>query len=142
MTRRQIEKTIGCLGAVTSAGAVGGAVYGLSGAPNVPREWLDGSPFGDYRVPSLILGVGVGGSSAASAVIAWRGDDGAGPAAVFAGSVLTGWIVAQVWIIGPRSFLQQLMGGVGIAMVTLGTRLQFRNGGAPWTGPSRSSYSR
>jgi hypothetical protein len=127
VTHRQIEKTIGCLGAVTSAGAVGGAVYGLRGAAVGPREWLDGSPFADYRVPSLVLGIGVGGSSAASAVVAWRGDDRAGPAAVFAGSVLTGWIVAQVWIIGPRSFLQPLMGGVGVAMVTLGARLQFRN---------------
>ncbi len=124
MTRRQIEKTIGCLGAVTAVSAAGGATYGLRGAPAMPREWLDGSPFDDYRVPSLVLGIGVGGSSAAAAVIAWRGGDRAGPAAVLAGSVLTGWIVAQVWIIGPRSFLQPLMGGVGIAMVTLGARLR------------------
>lgn len=130
MTRRQYEKAIACLGAVTAIGAAGGAIYGLSGAPDLPREWLDGSPFRDYRVPSLVLGFGVGGTSAASTVIAWRGCENAGSAAMIAGSVLTGWIIVQVRIIGPRSFLQPLMGGVGISMVTLGTRLQFRNGGA------------
>lgn len=130
MTRRQYEKAIACLGAVTAIGAAGGAIYGLSGAPDLPREWLDGSPFRDYRVPSLVLGFGVGGTSAASTVIAWRGCENAGSAAMIAGSVLTGWIIVQVRIIGPRSFLQPLMGAVGISMVTLGTRLQFRNGGA------------
>jgi hypothetical protein len=130
VTRRQIEKTIGCLGAVTAAGAVGGAAYGLRGAPNFPREWLEGSPFRDYRVPSLILGAAVGGSSAASAVTAWRGNDHAGAVAVFAGTILTGWIVVQVAIIGPRSFLQPTMCGVGIAMAALGVRLRRHNGAA------------
>ncbi|MBV9414230.1 MAG: hypothetical protein JO363_04550 [Solirubrobacterales bacterium] len=41
---------------------------------------------------------------------------------VLAGAVLSGWIVAQVAIIGPRSFLQPLMGGIGIAMIALGVR--------------------
>jgi hypothetical protein len=124
MARRRIEQAIGCLGTLTAVSAAGGAIYGLRGAPAFPREWLDGSPFSDYRAPSLVLGIGVGGSSAASAMIAWRGGHRAGAAAVVAGSVLTGWIVAQVWIIGPRSFLQPLMGGVGVAMVTLGVRLR------------------
>lgn len=124
MTRRQIEKAVGCLGAVTAVSAAGGSIYGLRGASTVPREWLEGSPFRDYRVPGLILGVAVGGISAASAVAAWRGNDHAGALAAFAGTILTAWIAAQVAIIGPRSFLQPLMGGVGIAMITLGARLQ------------------
>ena len=49
---------------------------------------------------------------------------------MIAGSVLTGWIIAQVRIIGSRSFLQPLMGGVGISMFTLGARLQFQRGSA------------
>lgn len=123
MTRRQTEKTIAALSGLTGLNAIGGAVYGLGGAPKVPREWLEGSPFGDYRIPSMILGVGVGGSSAVAAVTAWRSSDRAGVAAVSAGAVLIGWIGGQVAIIGRRSFLQPLFGGVGIAMIGLGAQL-------------------
>lgn len=124
VTRRRTERIIAALGALTAANAIGGAIYGLRGAPNVPRQWLEGSPFHDYRIPSAILGVAVGGTSAASAATAWRGSSHAGPAAVLAGAALTGWIAAQVAIIGPRSFLQPLMGGVGVVMAGLGLRLR------------------
>lgn len=124
MTRRQTELTIAALGATTAVNAVGGSVYGLSGAPQVPREWLGGSPFRDYRIPSLILGIAVGGSSAAAASTAWRGSERAGNAAITAGVVLLGWIGAQVAIIGPRSFLQPLMGGVGATLIGLGAVLR------------------
>lgn len=124
MHRRRTERTIAALAGLTAVNAVGGAVYGLRGAPTIPREWLDGSPFDDYKLPSLFLGIAVGGSSALSAVTAWRGDDHAADATVAAGATLTAWIAAQVAIIGLRSFLQPLMGGVGITMIALGTRLR------------------
>jgi hypothetical protein len=130
-TRVQTEKTAACLGMFTALNAVGGSLYGLGGAPNVPREWLEGSPFHDYRVPSLILGVAVGGSSATAAVTAWRGSEHAGPASVAAGVILSGWIAAQVAIIGPRSFLQPLMGAVGLALIGLGGRLRKFNASSP-----------
>ena len=105
-------------------------LYGLAGAPKVPREWLEGSPFDDYTVPSLILGLGVGSTSAAAALIAWRGENAAAPASVVTGGVLCGWIAAQVAIIGPRSGLQPLMGGVGISMIALGAKLRRLHEGA------------
>src|SRR3954453_17489242 len=43
-TRRKEELAIAWVSAVTALNAVGGAWYGLSGAPAVPREWLQGSP--------------------------------------------------------------------------------------------------
>lgn len=123
MNRRRGELAIAALGATTAVNAVGGAIYGLSGARDVPREWLKGSPFHDYRMPSLILGVAVGGSSAAAAVTAWHGSEHAGAAAISAGVVLLGWITVQVAIIGPRSFLQPLMASVGATLIGLGTTL-------------------
>jgi hypothetical protein len=75
------------------------------------------------RVPSLILGVSVGGSAAASAVAAWRGTDAAAPSAIAAGELLVAWIAAQVAIIGPRSPLQLAMAGVGFSLMGLGCRL-------------------
>lgn len=124
MTRRQREVTVAALSATTAATAVGGAVFGLSGASNIPREWLRGSPFRDYRVPSLILGLAVGGSSMTAAAAAWHGSDCAAAAAVIAGAVLLGWIGAQVAIIGPRSVLQPAMAGIGAVLIGLGASLR------------------
>ena len=121
MTRHQTERAIAALGAVN---AIGGSIYGLRGAPKVPLEWLEGSPFQTYTVPSLVLGVAVGGSSATAALTALTGQAVAGQVSILAGVVLSGWIAAQAAIIGPRSFLQPLMGGVGIAMIVLGRRLR------------------
>ena len=122
-SRRSLELATSALAAVTAINAAGGAAYGLAGARSVPREWLADSPFADYRLPSLVLGAAVGGTSGAAAVAAWRGDAHAGAAAIAAGTVLTGWVVAQVAIIGLRSPLQPVMAGVGTALIGLGRRL-------------------
>ena len=53
--------------------AFAGGYYGLSGADGVPREWLAGSPFSDYVVPSLVLFVVVGGALALAALMVFRG---------------------------------------------------------------------
>jgi hypothetical protein len=66
----------GCLLAFGALNAFGGGWYGLSGARGVPTEWLRGSPFRDYSVPSLLLLVVVGGSfliAAIAALVAARG---------------------------------------------------------------------
>jgi hypothetical protein len=138
VTRRQTEQTVAALGAVTAASAIGGSIYGLGGARSVPREWLEGSPFETYTVPSLILGFAVAVTSADAAVTAWRGHQAAARSSVLAGAVLSGWIATQVAIIGPRSFLQPLMGGVGIAMIALGAKLQrLDNVRSAWTADHR-----
>lgn len=38
MTRRQSELTVAAPGAATALNALGGSIYGMSGAPDVPRE--------------------------------------------------------------------------------------------------------
>lgn len=124
MTRSHAQQLATVLAGLTAVNAFGGAIYGLRGAPSVPREWLRGTPFRDYRIPSLILGVGVGASSTAAAISAWRGSERAGTHTVTAGAILTGWIATQVAMIGPRSPLQPLMGAVGLAMIGLGATLR------------------
>jgi hypothetical protein len=124
LTRRRTERTIAVLSALTAVNAVGGSLYGVWGAPKIPREWLEGSPFNDYKIPSVFLGIAVGGSSAMSAGTAWRGNEHAALAAVAAGGILTAWVAAQVAMIGLRSPLQPLFGGVGIAMVAFGLDLR------------------
>jgi hypothetical protein len=123
MTHRQAEIAVAAIAGATAVNAVGGAVYGLGGASAVPREWLAGTPFDDYRVPSAVLGAGVGGTAAVAGAAAWRGSALAPPATIAAGAVLTGWIAGQVALIGLRSPLQPLMGAVGVTLIGLGRRL-------------------
>jgi hypothetical protein len=121
--RRGLELATAGLAGLTAANAFGGAWYGLAGAPGVPREWLTGTPFRDYRVPSAILGAAVGSTAAVATATALKGGEHAGTASVAAGAVLTGWIVAQVSLIGLRSVLQPAMAAVGVSLIGLGRRL-------------------
>jgi hypothetical protein len=109
--------------AVTAANAFGGAVYALGGAPNVPLEWLDGSPFHSYVVPGLILGGVVGGSQLIAAVSLLRRRPYARTLSSAACLALLGWIATQVAIIGYVSPLQPLMVAVGLLILWLTRRV-------------------
>src|SRR5690242_15281521 len=47
-----VRYLLGALLAFGALNAFGGGYYGLSGADGIPTEWLQGSPFSDYLVPS------------------------------------------------------------------------------------------
>jgi hypothetical protein len=67
-TRSNVARyTLGGLLALVAVNAFGGGYYGLAGAEGIPREWLAGSPFHSYFVPSLFLLVVVGGSCSRAA---------------------------------------------------------------------------
>ncbi len=112
--------------ALVAVNAVGGGLYGLSGAPEVPVAWLAGSPFADYTVPSLCLLGLVGGLALAAAVVVARRRPGGRALAALAGGVLIAWIVVQVGVIGPVSWLQPAMLVAGVAIVALATGLDDR----------------
>jgi hypothetical protein len=99
--------------------ALGGGIYALTGAKNVSREWLQGSPFTTYTVPGLILLVAVGGSMFASAGMLLADVSRARTMSLLAGIILVAWIVAQVTIIGRRSRLQDAFAVLGFAVVIL-----------------------
>src|SRR4249919_3496988 len=80
--------------------AFAGGYYGLSGAKGVPIEWLDGSPFANYFIPSLILLIVVGGSFMTAAVAVFARFRMARPAALAAAVIVTGWLGTQIAIIG------------------------------------------
>jgi hypothetical protein len=110
------------LHAVVALNAVGGAIYGLTGAEGVPLQWLAGTPFATYRVPSLIL-LAVGGLHGAASVAVWRGRRQAGLVSLVAGLVLLGWIVVQVAMIGYVSWLQPAVAGAASINIGLALRL-------------------
>ena len=118
-----IRYSLGGLLAFGALNAFGGGYYGLSGAPGVPREWLDGSPFPDYFYPSVILLVVVGGSFlwAAIAVFAVLLTDRV--AAFAAGLIVLTWLVTQVAIIGYVSWTQPATAIAGGLVLVLASRL-------------------
>ena len=116
------------LGAVLAFGALNafaGGYYGLAGAPGVPLEWLEGSIFDDYFIPSLILCVVVGGVLLVAATTVFARSRLAGFAARAAGYVVVFWICVQLAIIGYVSWMQPATFVAGILVLllagTLGT---------------------
>ena len=81
-----VRYALGLLLAFGALNAFAGGYYGLSGAPGVPVEWLAGSPFQDYFVPSVILFVVVGGTLGFAALAVLAGSRVARRSAFIAGA--------------------------------------------------------
>jgi len=86
--------------------AFAGGYYGMSGAENVPKEWLEGSPFEDYFIPGLVLFVFVGGSFLAAAIAVFAKLHIARFTAFAAGAIVLGWLAVETAIIGYVSWMQ------------------------------------
>jgi hypothetical protein len=80
-------------GLVLAAG-LGGPILGMQ------RAVLAGSPFDNFRVPGLILAGVVGGSQVKAAWAEWHDARWATLASSVAGSVLVGWIVGEMLLLG------------------------------------------
>lgn len=112
---------------IVAVNAVGGAIWGLDGAENVPREWLEGTPFDSYVVPSLILLIAIGGGMGVAAAALLINHRLAPELSIAAGLILIGWIVVQVLMIAPNggvSWLQPTMLAVGGLVVALSWQLR------------------
>jgi len=118
-----VRYLLGALLAFAALNAFAGGSYGLAGAQGVPREWLRGSPFTDYFVPSLILVVVVGGSFllATVAVFArWRQDR---LLAIVAAAIVLGWLAVEAAIIGYVSWMQPTTAIGGALVLALAWQL-------------------
>jgi hypothetical protein len=104
---------LGSLLTFGAANAIAGGYYGLAGAAGVPVEWLRGSPFSDYFVPSVILLLVVGGSFTIAAVAVFRQSHRARGSALGAAIVVLGWMGAQIAIIGYVSWMQPVTVAAG-----------------------------
>jgi hypothetical protein len=114
-----VRRTLGSLLAFGAINAFAGGYYGLSGASGVPVEWLDGSPFANYFIPSLILLIVVGGSFMTAAVAVFARFRFARPAALAAVVIVTGWLAAQIAIIGYVSWMQPTTAVAAFAIFVL-----------------------
>lgn len=118
-----VRYVLGMLLAFGALNAFAGGYYGLSGAPGVPVEWLAGSPFENYFVPSLILFVIVGGTLGFAALAVLAGFRVARRSALIAGTIVLAWIIAQVAVIGYVSWMQPATFIGGLAVLVLAWQL-------------------
>jgi hypothetical protein len=116
------RRALAAIEGVVALNALGGMVYALGGAADVPDEWLDGTPFDSYVIPGLYLGVVVGGGCLAAAYVTVRHPNRARVAALASSAAMVSWIVAQVATIGYRSPLQPLVAATGLTVAYLGAR--------------------
>jgi hypothetical protein len=99
--------------------AFAGGIGMMSGGLDLPKEWLDGTPFSDYFIPGLILFVVIGGLMLFAALVIWARNHFSGPVSLVAGSALVIWITVQVILIGYRSWMQPTFLAFGLAVVAL-----------------------
>lgn len=97
-----------------------------------PTSMLRGTPFADYLIPSLLLGIVVGGSAAIATAASIRSREAGALWSFIAGSIMAGWIVGEVVILdvfatnqtlSPYFWLQPFYFVVGVAMAALAIRL-------------------
>ncbi len=87
----------------------------------MPTELLEGSPFGSYFIPGLVLlAVGMANLSGAAAVL--LGNRWGAPASVV-GIAWMGWFVVQVAVVGFLNWQQPAYLVVGVLIVVLVARL-------------------
>ena len=123
-TGRVRRYLLGGLLAFGALNAFGGGYYGLSGAKGVPLEWLEGSPFRDYSLPSLILMVVVGGSLLVAALAVLTGRRRGRMLALGSTLIVFAWLAVQLTIIGYVSWMQPATAGLGLAILALARSLQ------------------
>jgi hypothetical protein len=126
-----VRYSLAALLAFGALNAFAGGYYGLSGAKGVPVEWLAGSPFKNYFVPSLILFFVVGGSLLTAAIAVFARPRKARTSALVASFVLLVWIAVQMMIIGYVSWMQPTTAMGGLLALILAWQLPAPTGNEP-----------
>jgi hypothetical protein len=116
---KAIRITLGVILAFLALNALGGGYYGMAGAENVPIEWLEGSPFKTYFIPSLLLSLIIGGSSIIAALMVFNNHSYAPKATFICATLVLIWITSQVAIIGYVSWMQPTTAIVGLIILLL-----------------------
>src|SRR5687768_10066629 len=95
-----VRYTLSALLFLIALNAFAGGYYGMAGAKNIPTEWLKGSPFQTYFIPSLILFLCVGGSSLIAAIAVFKNRPTSRVSSFISGIITLCWLSVQIAIIG------------------------------------------
>ncbi len=118
-----VRYTLGVLLLLVAINAFGGGYYGITGAKDIPVEWLKGSPFHNYIVPGIILFICVGGSALLAAVAVLKQHRLAQKTAFACSIIMMIWIAVQLAVIGYVSWLQPVIIATAILIFILTFKL-------------------
>jgi hypothetical protein len=124
--RRGLRAALVIADAFVALAAIGGGLALALGMESgrFPLGWLAGTPFADYVLPGLLLGVVVGGSAAVATVMTVRDARTGGIASMVAGAILAGWIIGEIVVLtGDAEVVsptEAFFFVVALAVVTLG----------------------
>ena len=106
--------------------AIVGAIGLVVGFMDIPLSVLSGTPFADFTVPALLLGIVVGGSALVAAVIALFGPRRLESlASAAAGCIMVGWMAVEIAMIGLGIWVQAAYFVVGLLMSGLAGLLEW-----------------
>ena len=126
MNERNVRAAVVVVDLFAAVSAIVGAVGLVVGFMNIPVSVLAPTPFADFTIPALLLGIVVGGSALAAAAIALFGPRRfEALATAGAGCVMVGWITVEIAMIGLGSWLQPAYFVVGLVMIGLAGLLQW-----------------
>lgn len=117
--KKPIRILLGILLAFLALNAFGGGYYGMAGARDIPLEWLEGSPFQNYFIPSLFLFIGVGGTALAASAAAFLNHRLFRRLTYLCGVIVLLWLAVQVAIIGYVSWMQPVTAGLILVILFL-----------------------
>jgi hypothetical protein len=120
--RGRFTRTLIVLELALSVGAIGGALNLVVFAARdaMPADLLARTPFSSWVWPGIALMLTVAVPAAIVAIGAWVGRPFAHVGHPLVGMILIGWIIVQVWVIGPVSALQPVMAIWGLLITVLG----------------------
>ena len=125
-----------------AASGIIGAVGLVAGFMDIPVSVLSGTPFTDFTVPALLLGLVVGGSALVAAVITAFGPPSSGAlASVVAGCITVGYLTVEIAMIGLGAWPQVVWLLVGVLMIGLAALLWQAGAHAAGVSASRQPIS-
>jgi len=126
MEEKNVRITLIVVNLFAAVSAIVGAIGLLVGFMNIPLTELAGTPFADFTVPALLLGIVVGGSALVAAVVALFGPRRFETlASAAAGCIMVGWMMVEVAMVGLDVWVQAAYFVVGLVMIGLAGLLQW-----------------
>jgi hypothetical protein len=124
MSERGLRFAVAGVDVFEAASAIVGAVGLVVGFMDIPVRGLAGTPFTDFTVPALLLGVVVGGSALVAAVLTAFGPPRVGAvASAAAGGITVGWMTIEIAMLGLVHPAQVVYFLVGLLMIGLAALL-------------------
>jgi len=116
---KRVRFTLGFLLSFVALNAFAGGYYGMAGAKDIPLEWLDGTPFSTYFIPSLFLFLVIGGTCLFAAIAVFKKHPLGTKIAFVAAAIIVIWLIVQLVTIGYVSWMQPVTASIALIIILI-----------------------